>query len=110
MKGGYEHSAVLDNLIFVCGSYVIMSSSVAQLSNNLYSFVVPVQQMEVGADCMAVADTISIPSHLHQDPDPAAADVFMLHITVIWRRGICHGWSGDLHILDPSLLGQRARR
>ena len=110
MKGGYEHSAVLDNLIFVCGSYVIMSSSVAQLSNNLYSFVVPVQQMEVGADCMALADTISNPSHLHQDPDPAAADVFMLHITVIWRRGICHGWSGDLHILDPSLLGQRARR
>ena len=38
MKGGYEHSAVQDNLIFVCGSYVIMSSNVAQLSNNLYSF------------------------------------------------------------------------
>ena len=38
MKGGYEHSAVLDNLIFVCVRYVIMSSSVAQLSNNLYSF------------------------------------------------------------------------
>ena len=98
MKGGYEHSAVLDNLIFVCGSYVIMSSSVAQLSNNLYSFVVPVQQIEVGADCrciMAVADTISNPSHLHQDPDPAAADMFMLHITLIWRRGICYGRSGD---------------
>ena len=41
VKGGYGHSAVLDeltNLIFVYGGYVSMSSSVAQLSNNLYSF------------------------------------------------------------------------
>ena len=41
VKGGYGHSAVLDeftNLIFVYGGYISMSSSVAQLSNNLYSF------------------------------------------------------------------------
>merc|ERR550519_288165 len=41
VKGGYGHSAVLDemsNLIFVYGGYISMSSSVAQLSNSLYSF------------------------------------------------------------------------
>jgi len=41
VKGGYGHSAVLDeltNLIFVYGGYISMSSSVAQLANTLYSF------------------------------------------------------------------------
>ena len=41
VKGGYGHSAVLDeytNLIYVYGGYISVSSSVAQLSNNLYSF------------------------------------------------------------------------
>ena len=41
VKGGYGHSAVLDeatNLIFVYGGYSSLSSSVAQLSNTLLSF------------------------------------------------------------------------
>ena len=41
VKGGDGHSAVLDeftNLIYVYGGYISMSSSVAQLSNNLFSF------------------------------------------------------------------------
>ena len=41
VKGGYGHSAVLDeytNLIYVYGGYISVSRSVAKLSNNLYSF------------------------------------------------------------------------
>ena len=41
VKGGYGHSAVLDeytNLIYVYGGYISVSSSEAKLSNNLYSF------------------------------------------------------------------------
>ena len=41
VKGGYGHSAVLDeytNLIYVYGGYISVSRSEAKLSNNLYSF------------------------------------------------------------------------
>jgi hypothetical protein len=41
VKGGYGHSAVLDELtnkIYVYGGYVSSSSSAAQLTSSLYSF------------------------------------------------------------------------